>query len=378
MPLLPDPLARMRHAFDHRSEAAIAAKAAGRIVVGYIGNCVPVELIVAAGCFPVQLTGAPDHATPLADAFLDDDFDGDVRSLFQRIVDGAFNHVDLIVIARSSNCFLYLYYMLHEVRRWLPGQAFPEVCLFDVLHTPYASTGEYVYGRMGALKARLEQLSGNAIGEPALRQAIARVNDNRRALQALNELRRLPAPTLSGTELLRAIGASRFMDLDQHTALVDALLGSSRSPMRGVRLMVKGAPHDNARFYELVESLGALIVADDHLCGERSIEHLVDDRADPMAALTQQYHLHSPSIRAYPQAAQDRRFLEIVDAAAVQGVIFYHDEFDDTLGWDYPEQKRLLDARGIASVYLQQQSYRCPETAAQAGAVRELIARSAA
>jgi benzoyl-CoA reductase/2-hydroxyglutaryl-CoA dehydratase subunit BcrC/BadD/HgdB len=378
MTLPTDPLAHLRAAYQQRSSAALAARANGRKVVGYIGTCVPVELIAAAGCFPVQLTGEPGEPTPLAADFLDDDFEGDVRSLFQRIVGGAFNHVDLVVIPRTSNSYLYLYYLLHEAKRWLPGQVFPEAYLFDVLHTPYASTGEYVYGRVVAFKERLEQLAGSAIDADALRSAIARANDNRLALQAVNDMRRQAVPAIGGTDVLRAIGAARFMDMDEHTALAHALLAQACAPASGPRLMVKGAPHDHDGFYELVEAQGAVIVADDHLAGERTIERLVDDTAEPLVSLAHHYHLHMPSIRSYPQTQQDRRFLEIVDAAGVQGVIFFHDEFDDTLGWDYPGQKKLLDERGIPSVWLQKQAYGSPDREAQAAAVRALVERIAA
>jgi benzoyl-CoA reductase/2-hydroxyglutaryl-CoA dehydratase subunit BcrC/BadD/HgdB len=180
--------------------------------------------------------------------------------------------------------------------------------------------------------------------------------------------------------VLRAIGAAQFIGPASAEELCLALLAQADSlpALQGVRVMVKGAPHDNAGFYELVESLGAVIVADDHTAGERTIERLADESIEPLAALAQHYHLHTPSIRSFPQAAQDQRFIDIVEAAKVQAVIFFHDEFDDTLGWDYPEQKRLLDQRGIASVFLQQQSYRAPDRAAQRAAIEDLLARSRA
>ncbi|MES2257649.1 MAG: 2-hydroxyacyl-CoA dehydratase family protein [Pseudomonadota bacterium] len=368
----------LRCCYRDRLAEAAAARADGRKVVAYAGHTVPVELIQAAGAFALQITGDPERATPLADTFLDDDIDGDIRSLFQRIVDGEFNLADLIVLPRSSNGLLYLYYFLLEARRWLPERQFPEVLLFDVLHTPYASTGEYVLGRVCALSERLARLCGGEPGAGALHEAIAIVNDNRRVLQALNELRRLPRPLLGGAAYLRLAGAGRFMEPARHTALLRELLDEAPawSALKGVRLMVKGAAQDNAEFYELVERLGAVIVADDHANGERDAERLVYEDAEPLASLAEHYQLHVPTVRSFPQAKQDRRFMEIVAEAGVQGVIFYHDEFDDTLGWDYPQQKRLLDARGIPSLLLQQQSYRFPDRAAQAAAVRDLIARS--
>jgi benzoyl-CoA reductase/2-hydroxyglutaryl-CoA dehydratase subunit BcrC/BadD/HgdB len=331
-------------------------------VIAYLGNAVPVELIVAAGAVPLLMRGDPSEDTPLGDVYLDDDFDGDLRSVYQRIVSGYYNHASLIILPRSSNGYLYLYYFLLETRR-LRAEPYPEVVLFDVLQTPFWSTGQYVYQRVWDLKKTLDRVTGKPITDAALTDAIATCNRTRRALLALNDLRRAVPPRVSGTSMLRAIAG----------------LGNAvpQDGLTGLRVMVKGAPHEDTRFYSLVESLGCVIVADDHTTGERAIEHLVDETVAPVAALADHYHLHAPGIRSFPQAAQDARFVEIVDAAHVQAVIFFHDEFDDTLGWDYPEQKRLLDARGIPSVFLQQQSYRAPDRAAQRAAVQDLISRSA-
>lgn len=332
-------------------------------VVAYLGNAVPVELIVAAGCVPVMMHGDPEEDTPLGDLYLDDDFDGDLRSVYQRIVSGHYNFASLIVIPRSSNGYLYLYYFLIETKR-LRAEPFPEVVLFDVLQTPFWSTGQYVYQRVYDLQKTLERVTGKAISEAALSSAIAACNHTRSTLLALNDLRRAVPPRVSGTAMLRAIAGA-----------ADTV---PQAGLQGLRVMVKGAPHDDTRFYALAESLGCVIVADDHTTGERAIEHLVDETLPPVAALADHYHLHAPGIRSFPQAAQDARFMEIVAAASVQAVIFFHDEYDDTLGWDYPEQKRLLDARGIPSVFLQAQSYRHPDGAAQRAAIADLIARSAA
>jgi benzoyl-CoA reductase/2-hydroxyglutaryl-CoA dehydratase subunit BcrC/BadD/HgdB len=364
----------LRHAYEQRTKAA---KASGMPVVAYLGNAVPVELILAAGCFPMQMSGDPAEHVPLAEHYLDDDFDGDLCSVYQRIASGYYNFADLIVLPRSSNGYLYLYYFLLETRR-LRDQPFPQVVLFDVLNTPFWSTGQYVYQRVLDLKAKLEQLAGRQVGETALRSAVGTVNRARSALQAVNALRREEPPRLSGADVLRAIGAAQFVGPAAAAELCAALLARAESlpALGGVRVMVKGAPHDNAGFYELVESLGAVIVADDHTAGERTIERLADETIEPVAALAQHYHVHAPGIRSFPQAAQDRRFIEIAEAAKVQAVIFFHDEFDDTLGWDYPEQKRLRDERGIPSVFLQKQPYRAPDRAAQRAAVADLLARS--
>jgi benzoyl-CoA reductase/2-hydroxyglutaryl-CoA dehydratase subunit BcrC/BadD/HgdB len=133
--------------------------------------------------------------------------------------------------------------------------------------------------------------------------------------------------------------------------------------------MIKGSPHDDTRFYELVERCGGIVVADDHTCGERMFDGYVRETDDLSDAIAFYYQTQSFSPRSYPQSDQDARFLANVDAAKVDAVIFYIEEHDDTYGWDYPDQKKALDRLGIPSLYLPLQSHRKPDTASQEATV---------
>jgi len=370
-----DALEKLRGAYLDRERAARAVHESGGKVVGYFSHNVPVELIVAAGMFPVRLTGSPDDVTELGDRYMEEFHDGEIRSIFDRMLRGRFNFADLIIVPRTSESFLQLYYYLLEVRRWEPAKPFPELYLFDLLQAPGETVARYVRGRFDHLRAKLGSLAERPIDDQALLAALHAVNENRTRLDGVNWLRRSNPPALSGSDMLRIIGASGFLAREFHSACLDELLegADALAPLAGARLMVKGSPHDNDGFYRLVESSGAVIVADDHTSGERTFEPLISENGDPVAALTDHYHRHSSSPRSYPQKEQDRRFIELIEAARVQGVIFYHEEWDDVLGWDYPAQKKLLDARGIPSAFLKMQSYRTPDRAAQRDAVLSLV-----
>lgn len=358
------PLALLQAACADPLAAAQAAKAAGRPVVAYLGSSVPVELIRAGGAFAVQLAGDPALDTPLSDMYLDPEFDGEIRSLFDQIGSGACNVADLIVIPRSSNGLLYLYYSLLELRRLEPRRAFPDLLLYDVLNTPNWSTGRYVLGRTRALH---ERLGGSGA---RLRTAVEEHNALRGALQALDARRR--AGRLSGSTWWSALRASRVLAPQDWFDAVGTL-GQEEAPR--TRLMLKGFGQDTPELFLLAESLGANVVADDYPGGTRSVLTLVDEAADPLVALAEHYQLHVPTLRSYPQAREDAAWLALLDQSAAQAVVFYHEEFDDTLGWDYPAQKALLEARGLPQLLLGRQSYRAPDRAARRAALSQLIER---
>jgi len=360
-------LANLQAACAQPLAAAIAARAAGQRVVAYLGSSVPVELIRASGAFALQLAGDPVHETPLSDLYLDPEYDGEIRSLFDQIGAGACNVADLIVIPRSANGLLYLYYSLLELRRLEPGRDFPELLLYDVLNTPNWATARYVLGRTRALHERLG-------GTPdQLRRAIEQANAVRGALHALDARRR--AGRLLGSSWWSALRASRVMAPGDWFDAVEAL-ASETAPAR--RLMLKGFGQDTPALFLLAESLGANVVADDYPGGTRSVHTLVDEAAEPLAALAEHYQLRVPTVRSTPQAREDAAWLALLDASTSQAVLFYQEEFDDTLGWDYPAQQALLAARGIPQALLGRQSYRSPDQVAQRRVLGDLLERMSA
>ncbi|MFL6633803.1 MAG: 2-hydroxyacyl-CoA dehydratase [Massilia sp.] len=355
-------LETLQHACGQALSAARAAQGQGRRVVAYLGVSVPVELIRAGGAFAFQLAGDPALPTPLSDLYLDDEYDGEIRSLFDLIGGGGCDVADLIVIPRASNGLLYLYYSLLELRRLEPQRRFPELLLYDVLNTPNWATARYVLDRTRALHARL----GGSIDD--VRAAIALGNEQRRALHALNARRR--AGRLRGSTWWTALRASRVMEPQAWLEAAQALADEA-APAR--RLLLKGYGQDTPALYALAESLGANIVADDHLGGERTVQWLVDETAEPLAALAAHYQSRVPTIRSFPQAVEDAAWLALLDESGAQGVLFHHEEFDDTFGWDTPAQVDRLAALGVPHALLARQSYHAADRDAQRAVVAGLI-----
>jgi benzoyl-CoA reductase/2-hydroxyglutaryl-CoA dehydratase subunit BcrC/BadD/HgdB len=369
-------LGSLRAGYQHRYAAARHARAAGRRVVGYFQNTVPVELIRAAGLFPVRLAGSPEYCPPVVAEFMEEYFDGEVRSIFGLLAEGHFDFVDLVVIPRSAEIWLQLYYLLLEFREWRPDAPVPAVYLFDLLQSPHYETGRYVLGRCRDLARQLAEVSGTVVTEAALVAAIAKGNRQRRLLQLVSAQWQSAKPTLDGADALRVIGSAGALGIERHCELLERLLDSLPPSLsrHGPRLLLKGSPQSDTRFTELVEAAGGAVVAHDHAWGDRTYQALIAETGDPWEALAEHYWLEAPSPRSYPQEREDQRFLALAQAAAVDGVIFWHEEWDDTLGWEYPGQKRLLDAAGIGSLYLKRQPYFEPPVAAQRQAVSDFLA----
>ncbi|MBN1848078.1 MAG: 2-hydroxyacyl-CoA dehydratase [Deltaproteobacteria bacterium] len=359
-----NPFETMKKHYHERSLAAKAWKENGGKVVGYISDAVPVEMIIAAGLFPLRLSGDPLASTDKGDETMEFFFEPSVRSIYDQLLTGALDFLDLLVIPHYNDSVFKLYYYLMEIQRMDPSLKLPDFYLFDMLYTKWFATNLYNRQMIHEFKKKLEDVSGKEITPGALSNAIDIVNENRSLLKKISGFRKLDPPLISGTEALQIIGSSMFMDKKEHNRLLmNFLVGAEHnSPKKGVRVSVEGSQIDHLRFYELVESYGAVIVTESHSWGDGISDHPVDNSFEPLGAITDRYHLYSSSPRLYPKREELQHCLATAKELNVRGTLFYFMEWDDMPAWEYPEQKKILDDNHIPSICFRMQKYHLTET----------------
>jgi benzoyl-CoA reductase/2-hydroxyglutaryl-CoA dehydratase subunit BcrC/BadD/HgdB len=145
---------------------------------------------------------------------------------------------------------------------------------------------------------------------------------------------------------------------EEHNTLLRQFLSTEKRPAGNKpRLFVEGSSIDNLQFYELVESCGATIVAESHDWGNRSFEDPVDPTLDPLEAIAERYHLRSPSPRMHSIGLRVAYAVERAMRAKSQGTIFFFLEWDSAPAWDYPDQKKALEEKGIPTLCFDTQTY---------------------
>lgn len=282
--------------------------------------------------------------------------EGFLRSIFEKLMQGCYDFLDLLVIPRSSEGLLQFYYLLKHVQQTEPDRRLPQTFLFDLLQTPFEPTRVYVRARILDLKARLEDLSGKELEDTAIIASIARYNEARSSFRSLNKLRSSLPPRMSGETALKLAACGPALPVEAFDDLLRSNPGEN-DRRDGVRLMIKGSPVEHVDLYRAIETMGATVVADDHDWGEAIYAHDVDESRPWLDALTDHYMNHVPGPRRFPQDRVDAQFMAKAAETQVDGVIFYLEENDDTLGWDYPAQKRMLEAAAIPSLLLTRQTY---------------------
>lgn len=338
--------------------------------IGCITQAVPIELVLAAGLAPRRIFGDPSTPPGPGARYMEDEMDGEVRSIFDQILRGHLADLPLVLLPRVSEQHLQLHYYIAEVRNWEPGVQIPQVQIVDVMQTAYWSTGRYVHARMTELAATLGAI-GHVPTPQSLRDAIAATNAMRRALTRVNDLRR--QGRIAGSDVFRLCALFSAMPVDGFLSLAQGVADTAGAPAAGPRLMLSGAAQDDPSFYEAIEAAGAHVAADDHVAGERVFARLIDETIDPMEAIAEHYHLHAPGIRQFPQKPQDARFLATCRAAGVGGDLCVLETGDDTLGWDWPRRRDQLREMRIPSQLLTGQDYFHPDPAARRTAIDRLL-----
>lgn len=315
------------------------------VVVGCVGNTVPVELIRAAGAQALRVAPVEGDASA-ADAYVEAFSDPDVRRIFAAFVAGACDGLQLLVVPRSSESWHKLYLGLREAVRTGLKTDGPPLWLHDVPHTQRDSSRRYGLARTHELAARIGALTGVAPTPERLRAAVAEGNATRRLLQRLQDWRL--QGRVDGRTAQVLAGAPRFMAPADAQAALQAWLHQPPPPLPArPRLFVQGVPLDHAELHAAVDAAGGCVAMEDDDWGSRAATPLIDEAADPFEAIFDHYWRDVPCLRIHPPPAGPSAFATAFAQRRVDGLLFHLPRPDDLHGWRFPAQRAEADAAGL-------------------------------
>lgn len=151
---------------------------------------------------------------------------------------------------------------------------------------------------------KVEEFTGNKITAESLSTSIKLINDKRRALARLYELRKQPNPPISGKDVLLISQIAFYDDPTRFTQMVNKLCDELDQRVKqgmGIfkegtkRILFTGTPMavPNWKLHHIVETSGAVVVAEETCTGTRYFENLVDETKtsidDMIMALAERY-----------------------------------------------------------------------------------------
>lgn len=327
-------------------------KEQGQKVIGWLPTDVPEELIHAAGAFPIGILGTNANIR-LADAHLQTWACSLMRGCLEQGLNGTLDFLDGLIIPHKCDTTR----MLVGIWRHTVNTPYIDNYLLPrQVDRPSART--YLKGELARLKGNLEQAAGKLITDEALRASINIYNQNRRALRRLYEYHAQNTGAISSRALYTVIKAAMFMDKAEHTALVEELLQelSAITPVKDqrIRLAISGGVWEPPEILDMLEELGAVVVADDLLTGARYLGPDVALEADLLDAMAVR-QLSKIPFGGFDSIIRERRafLVETVKKAEAQGLLFLHLKFCEPENYDYNDMREAMNQAGIPNIRLE-------------------------
>lgn len=337
-------------------QVARASARQGRHVVGYVGDEIPVALILAAGAMPVAVRADERSPTPRADEILESAFTPPLRAIAEQWLGGHLDFMESVVFSRADDSAQRLYYYLCELqRRGRCGG--PRPLLYDIAKIARPASASHSRDSTQRLARELGATAtplADAVGRVAQRESL--IADLRSRCQA-------DAP-LSGAlawRIRQAAGADWREDFDIDT---QRWLTTAPTLSRPRRIVLAGDPPPDDSLHAAIEAAGGSVALE----LSHSFATLPTDGIASLDALADQFHARLTPVLAM---REDRDWLvNRAREVRADAVVCWLIEEDEALPWEISRQMRRLHEERIPALLLARQ--RRHEAGAR-GALTEFI-----
>jgi benzoyl-CoA reductase subunit C len=353
-------LSLVEQCYQQYGARADELKGQGKGIMGYLCAFVPLEIITAAGFIPFRIIGDVNEPITKADAEMETIICPLVRSCFDMWLKGRYKFLDGIVIPHACDSICRTY----QVWQYVLNRPYSH--FINMPHGTDDSSLVFYKAELNTFRESLGKFAGREISDQSLKEAIELYNQNRAKVRELYNLRKSDPPLISGVELTKTLIAAVSLPVKEATGLIGDVIEEikKRQPPSAAkrRLMVVGAQMDNVAFIDLVEESGAWVVADDLCPGARESLADVEPTADPIDGIAERYLRRIYCGRTYREMKgsyedyMEERFGHIARSVKdfkVDGVILYIYKYCDPFGFEVPQIKSYLEAKGTPVLYLE-------------------------
>ena len=325
-------------------------------IMGYLCTYVPEELLYAANILPVRIFGGHNPTTAtLADAYIYNAmFCPYCRDCLAQGLSGAYSYLDGIMTAQSCIHMRQVYYIWKEN---IPVEFGHNLIIPHGMQSK--GSVDHFYNELMMFKEAMEKWLGIDIDDDDVREGIKIVNENRRLLREIYELRKRDKPPILGHEALEIVITSQFIDKREHNEALKKLIEEAKDKDRGypldARLLVTGSENDEVEFFRRIEEdLGLIVVIDEQCTGSRYFWNLTETNGDPLKAIAKRYVERPicPS-KDWPEHKRYEFIRELAREWRVDGALLIQQKFCMPHELDIPGLKEMLENDGIKTYHLE-------------------------
>ena len=338
-----------------RIEELIETKKKGNKVVGTFCVYVPEELILAVGGTCVGLCAGAEIGIDEAEKVLPRNTCALIKSFMGFKLAGLCPYIqasDLVVGETTCDGKKKAYEILNDYK---------ETYVMEIPQMKTERDRTLWRGEVIQFKEKVEEISGKKITPENLREGIKIANAKRRALQRLSGLRKaIPSP-ISGLDALLVNQIAFYDDPLRFTKSIHALCDELEERVKGrigvtrngtPRILVSGSPMavPNWKVPFIIETSGAVVVAEESCVGERSTRDLVNEEGDTLDkmidAIVDRYFKIDCACFT-PNEERTDHILDLAKEFKANGVIHYSIQFCTPYTMEAYKVEKTLQQKGI-------------------------------
>jgi len=316
---------------DPLNELVQKAMDEGQIPIGYSCSYVPDVMLSVDGLFPVRMRAPGIAGTELADNYMSSVICSYSRSLLEFALDGRYDFLPGWVFAASCDHLRRLYDNLEYLRR--PGFS----RILDVPHKTGDAAITWYTEELQLLAQALADNFGVDLGPESLGKAIRQHNRFNAIVREIGEHRRNDHPVMTGTDYHRLVIASNSSPKKALIPILEKVRDDlpTRAPLPNyrARLLLVGGHLDDPGYIGIIESQGAIVVADRFCTGSYPGLMPIPETGDPIAAIAKHYLTKTSCPRmmeAFRERAED--IVSLARECRADGVVIQMMKFCDTWG----------------------------------------------
>ena len=314
-----------------------------RPVIGVMPAYFPMELIEAAGGYPVQLWG---NNLPIekADAYLQ----SYCCSVARSVMELEMREISHMVKAYAFTSLCDTLINLREIYRRVFSKPTLELSI-PITRTAVARRN-YLESVVKSVTGGLEKITGNKITPDSLQKAAILHGRTRTLQRRLYRIRCKNPFLIKNLDFYTAIKTGFFLPCEIYNSMLEDLLqkleGMEAKNDQGPKLLISGMIFDPLEIHKIIDESGACVVDDDFANGWRTVskgdlntENLVEGITDYLFNPTPCCCVYNPDNDRHPY------LLDKVRESGADGVLFWYIKFCEPDAFDRPQlMKHLKDA----------------------------------
>jgi len=334
---------------EANNELVRKGKEDGNLCLGYTCYFMPEVLLDLPGCFSVRLRAPRCTSPDMASYYMSGRTCHYGRSLLERALEGGYNFIDAQLATETCTVTCrfqeHLDYMDDVINNATFKTSFTDV--------PFKKNANSIDHYKKQLKLHVLDFLRDEYGvdtsDEAIFKAIEINNEVNDIITEIGNFRKLDNPTITGYEFsvitLVSMVCPKYLIVDKLRETLEELKTREPDDKPGykIKVLLAGSENDDPDFIKLIESCGALVVADRYCYGSlEARNHInIEEGDDALTTVAKHYLLTSQCARFMEQREMRHRKKVIADYATeykADGIIVESNKFCEY--WSY---ERMID-----------------------------------